>query len=441
MYRCKGRDRMIHIEHKINYNLQGTLSVPGDKSISHRAIMLASLAEGKTTIQNFLTGEDCISTLHAFHQMGIPIERQGGEVTVWGKGLKGLKEAKVPLNLGNSGTTTRLLLGVLAGTPMHYCIYGDDSLSNRPMDRVTVPLREMGAKIDGREDGNNLPISIRGGSLQPITYTLPVNSAQIKSALLLAGLFTSGVTEVVEPVTTRDHTERMLAAFDVEVQRSGKSISVQGNQTLSATNIEVPGDISSAAFFIAAAAMKKGSNITLKDVGLNPTRSGMIDVLKRMGANISVEVERYVGDEPIGSITVQGNRLFGVTISGDDIPRLIDELPVIALVASQAEGETIIQDASELRLKETDRIQAVVETLQEMGVSIHGTDDGMRIKGSVEPLRGGEFDSFKDHRMGMMIAVASLLTKETIKLTNEECISVSYPAFFKDFDSLIVRNV
>ncbi|KGX84091.1 3-phosphoshikimate 1-carboxyvinyltransferase [Pontibacillus marinus] len=432
---------MLTFSQKEESSIKGTISVPGDKSISHRAIMLAALANGESKIKNFLTGEDCLSTLQAFEDMGVSIKRDGQSVSVTGEGLNGLKEAKVPLDLGNSGTTTRLLLGILAGTPNHYCIYGDQSLTKRPMDRVTLPLREMGAKIDGREDGNLLPISVRGGSLKPISYTLPINSAQVKSSVLLAGLFAEGVTKVIEPVPTRDHTERMLKAFQVDVTRAGNEISLKGNQTLIATDIEVPGDISSAAFFLCAAAMKKGSHITVKDVGLNPTRTGVVDVLKRMGANLSVSTNRYIGDEPIGDITVDGGNLKGMTISGDDIPRLIDELPIIALVASQAKGKTVIQDARELRLKETDRIQAVVDTLSKMGVSISGTEDGMIIEGRQGPLNGGTFNSYHDHRIGMMVAIASLLTDESVTLTDEECISISYPSFFEDFGSLTGSHV
>ncbi|QHE52513.1 3-phosphoshikimate 1-carboxyvinyltransferase [Pontibacillus sp. HMF3514] len=427
---------MITLTQQHQSSIRGTLSVPGDKSISHRSIMLAALAEGESKIQNFLTGEDCLSTLQAFENMGVSIKRDGQTVIVRGQGLYGLEEAKVPLDLGNSGTTTRLLLGVLAGSPHHNCIYGDQSLTNRPMSRVTVPLRQMGAKIDGREDGNFLPISVRGGSLKPISYTLPINSAQVKSSILLAGLFAEGLTKVIEPVPTRDHTERMLKAFQVDVKREDNEILLEGNQPLMATDIEVPGDISSAAFFLCGAAMKVGSSFTVKDVGLNPTRTGVIDILKRMGANLSVSINRYIGDEPIGDITVLGDKLEGVTISGNDIPRLIDELPIIALVASQAIGKTVIKDAEELRFKETDRIGAVVDTLSKMGVSISGTEDGMIIEGSQDPLKGGEFNSYHDHRIGMMVAIASLLTNESVTLTDEECISISYPSFFKDFDSL-----
>ncbi|KGX87957.1 3-phosphoshikimate 1-carboxyvinyltransferase [Pontibacillus litoralis JSM 072002] len=416
--------------------LVGSMTVPGDKSISHRSVMLAALANGTTTIEGFLTGEDCLSTIDAFRKMGIQINQSGTCVTVHGKGMYGLQQAIEPINLGNSGTTTRLLLGILAGTPHHYCLYGDESLSVRPMDRVTIPLTEMGATFDGNDQGRLLPLSVRGRKLQAIEYTLPVNSAQVKSAILLAGLFAKGTTKVIEPVQTRDHTERLLKAFGATVNKTGDTIAIEGNQTLHGIHIEVPGDLSSAAFFLCAAAMKQDSNITMKDIGLNPTRTGVIDVLQRMGATIEVHVTRYIGDEPVGDIHVQGSRLHGITIDGEDIPRLIDELPIIALVASQAEGTTVIKDAEELRYKETDRIQAVVDTLSNMGVTIKGTKDGMVITGQTTLLRGGEYDSYKDHRIGMMIAIASLCTNEAITLTNHECINISYPTFFTDFNEL-----
>lgn len=426
--------------HPVSQPLKGTLKVPGDKSISHRAIMLGSLANGTTTISNFLTGEDCLSTIDAFRAMGVSIERNSEEVTILGNGISGLIEASVPINLGNSGTTTRLLLGILAGLPFHYCLYGDESLTNRPMNRVTNPLRDMGATIDGREGGNFLPLSIRGGEVKPITYRLPVNSAQVKSSILLAGLFSDGETIVEEPVPTRDHTERMLKAFNVNIRREGKFIYLTGKQPLQATQIDVPGDISSAAFFLCAAAMKIGSEVVLKDVGLNPTRTGVIDIIKRMGGSIEMNVTRYVGDEPVGDITVHGATLQGITIDGDDIPRLIDEIPIIALLASQAKGETVIKDAEELRLKETDRIQAVVDTLKQMGVSIKGTEDGMIIKGSENKLKGGIFKSYKDHRIGMMVAIARILTDEKITLLNPECISISYPTFFTHLETIQETN-
>ncbi|MYL55147.1 3-phosphoshikimate 1-carboxyvinyltransferase [Pontibacillus yanchengensis] len=415
----------------------GTIAVPGDKSMSHRAIMLAAISNGKSTIDNFLTGEDCLTTIVAFEAMGIKIERNESKVTVHGKGLYGLDESMQPINLGNSGTTTRLLLGILAGTPHHYCLYGDESLSVRPMDRVTIPLTKMGAAFDGNQHGRLLPMSVRGDNLQPIEYTLPINSAQIKSSILLAGLFTKGITKVIEPVPTRDHTERMFTAFGVDISRQGNTISLKGQQQLTATNLEVPGDISSAAFFICAAALKSESDLIIKDVGLNPTRTGIIDVLQRMGANIQTSITRYIGDEPIGEVFVKGGQLTGITISGNDIPRVIDEIPIIALIASQANGKTVIKHAEDLRYKETDRIQAVVDTLRNMGVDIKGTEDGMVINGKPSKLKGGEYHSYKDHRIGMMIAIASLLTNEDINLHEPDCISISYPSFFNHFDQLL----
>ncbi|KGP73018.1 3-phosphoshikimate 1-carboxyvinyltransferase [Pontibacillus yanchengensis Y32] len=417
--------------------VKGMITVPGDKSISHRSIMLAALSNGTSTINNFLTGEDCLTTISAFQAMGIHIIQNDSEITVHGKGLYGLEESSQPINLGNSGTTTRLLLGILAGTPHHYCLYGDESLSVRPMDRVTIPLSKMGATFDGNQQGRLLPMSVRGGEVQPIEYTLPINSAQIKSSILLAGLFTTGVTKVVEPVPTRDHTERMLTAFGVDIGREGNTISLRGQQQLEATDIEVPGDISSAAFFICAAALKADSDLVVKDVGLNPTRTGIIDVLKRMGATIETRITRYIGDEPIGDVTVQGGPLNGITISGADIPRVIDEIPIIALLASQAEGKTLIKDAEDLRYKETDRIQAVVDILHSMGVDIIGTEDGLIINGKPSTLKGGEYHSYKDHRIGMMIAIASLLTDEEITLQEPDCISISYPSFFAHFDQIL----
>lgn len=421
------------------HSLRGTLRVPGDKSISHRSIMLGSLAEGKTTVKHFLTGEDCITTINVFRAMGVQIQQNDDEVTIDGKGLNGLSEAVEPLNLGNSGTTTRLLLGILAGIPNHYSLFGDTSLSKRPMNRVVDPLREMGATIDGREHGNLLPLSIRGQALKPIHYRLPVNSAQVKSAVLLAGLFAEGTTTVMEPVKTRDHTERLLEAFGVKVVREDDLIHLEGGQTLTGVDIEVPGDISSAAFFMCAAALKKDSEVTLKDVGLNPTRTGIIDVLKDMGVSMEINTTRHIGDEPVGDITVKGGTLNGATLSGELIPRLIDELPIIALLASRAEGKTIIKDAEELRYKETDRIKAVVDTLNQMGVKADATQDGMVIEGSSNPLKGGVFSSYHDHRIGMMVAVASLVCEEEIILENPSCISISYPNFFEDLDSLYVQ--
>lgn len=398
--------------------------------------MFGSLAKGKTKITNFLAGEDCLSTIEAFKAMGVSIERDDHTVTIVSEGTEGLKEPVKPINLGNSGTTARLLMGILAGLPYHFTLFGDASLSKRPMDRITSPLREMGAKIDGREEGKLLPIAIRGGNLTPISYEPPVKSAQVKSGVLLAGLLTEGETAVKEISKTRDHTENMLRAFGADIEVENTLIKINGNKPLYACDIEVPGDISSAAFFLVAAAVIKGSKITVKDVGLNQTRTGIIDVMKLMGADIWVEEKRTIGGEPIGNITVQASQPTGAVIEGEIIPRIIDEIPIIALLATQAEGRTIIKNAEELRHKETDRIEAVVTTLSNLGASIEGTEDGMIIEGNA-PLHGGVCDSYGDHRIGMMIAIASLLTDEEVELRDVECIAISYPEFFKDLQLLL----
>ncbi|WP_163537652.1 3-phosphoshikimate 1-carboxyvinyltransferase [Gracilibacillus sp. YIM 98692] len=416
--------------------LTGHISVPGDKSISHRAVMFGSLAKGKTTIKHFLEGEDCLSTIAAFQAMGVAIERSGQTVKIESNGVDGLKEPSQPINLGNSGTTARLLMGILSGLPFHFTLFGDDSLSKRPMDRITIPLRKMGAKIDGREEGRLLPISLRGGNLQPIHYHTPVKSAQVKSGVILAGLMTEGTTVVQEDTKTRDHTENMLKAFGADLTIDGNTVKIKGNQPLQACDIEVPGDISSAAFFLVAAAITPNSHITIENVGLNPTRTGIIDVLKLMDADISVVTKRTIGGEPIGDITVRTSAPKAVTIEGDIIPRIIDEIPIIALLASQAEGTTIIKDAEELRYKETDRIKSVVNTLKQLGVQIEATQDGMIIQGG-NTLHGASTQSYGDHRIGMMVAIASLLTKESIELHDDQCIAISYPNFFADLQSLL----
>ncbi|WP_407268693.1 3-phosphoshikimate 1-carboxyvinyltransferase [Radiobacillus sp. PE A8.2] len=421
--------------HPSHASLRGELKVPGDKSISHRSVIFGSLANGRTTITNFLDGEDCMRTIHAFQQMGVSIEINDQTITIDSKGIANLQEPIEPINLGNSGTTARLLLGVLAGLPFHFTLFGDESLTKRPMDRVAVPLREMGAIIDGRENGKYLPLSVRGGHLSSISFETPVKSAQVKSGVLLAGLLAEGVTSVAEKTTTRDHTENMLQAFGVKIEKQNNHISIEGKQQLAGIDIEVPGDISSAAFFLAAAAITEGSQLTIKDVGLNLTRTGIVDVLKQMGANMEVVEERSIGGEAIGRITISSSALQGQVIEGDIIPRVIDEIPLIALLATQAKGRTIIRDAEELRFKETDRIATVVNTLQALGATIEATDDGMIITGNTE-LKGGDVDSYGDHRIGMMIAIASLVAKDTIYLNNPACIAVSYPKFFEDLEKI-----
>lgn len=421
---------------KVN-NLSGTIEIPGDKSISHRAVMFGAIANGKTEITNFLMGADCLSTVSCFRKMGVKIDIQEGQVTVEGNGFAGLKEPSDLLDVGNSGTTTRLMMGILAGSPFHSCIIGDESIAKRPMSRVTNPLRMMGAKIDGREDGQYTPLSIRGGSLQAITYNSPVASAQVKSAILLAGLNTKNEeTKVTEPHKSRDHTERMLRAFGVEVKEDENSAAVVGGQSLQATNIFVPGDISSAAFFLVAGAIVPNSEILLKNVGINPTRTGILDVLEKMGATIEITPINEHTFEPIADILIKTSSLKGTTISGDLIPKLIDEIPVIALLATQAEGETIIKDASELKVKETNRIDTVVGELKKLGAQIEATDDGMIINGKSNLTGKATVSSHGDHRIGMMLAIASLIIEEPIQIENVDAIDVSYPNFFEHLDSL-----
>ncbi|WP_117160732.1 3-phosphoshikimate 1-carboxyvinyltransferase [Paraliobacillus sp. X-1268] len=422
----------------ITSGLSGDIYVPGDKSISHRAIIFGSLSYGKTSITNFLDGEDCMRSIHAFQAMGVVIKKEAQEVTIEGSGVEGLREPLTPINLGNSGTTARLLIGVLAGLPFHVTLYGDDSLSVRPMDRVTVPLREMGAHIDGRENGKYLPLAMRGGNLHSISFESPVKSAQVKSAILLAGLLAEGSTEVIEKTTTRNHTENMLQAFGGDITVENEKIIVDGEQKLTGTTIQVPGDISSAAFFLVAAAIVPNSELTIRDVGLNHTRTGIINVLQLMGVDIDVVEERHIGGETIGSITVRSSDVKGIEIGGDLIPRMIDEIPIVALLATQAKGTTIIRDAEELRYKETDRIASVVNTLQALGASVTATNDGMIIEGQSK-LTGGSVDSLGDHRIGMMIAIASLITTDQVTLNNPDCINISYPTFFEHLDKSIKK--
>lgn len=415
--------------------LTGKLKVPGDKSISHRAIMLAAVAEGETTVSGFLPGEDCLRTIECFEKLGVKIVKQGDRVTVSGKGWSGLKEPSAILDVGNSGTTIRLLLGILAGQSFHSVLLGDESIGKRPMDRVTKPLRSMGALIDGRRNGSLTPLSIRGGQLKGVTYHSPVASAQVKSAILLAGLQANGVTMVSEPYLSRDHTERMLSAFGVDIRREETTVSIKGRQPLQATDIQIPADISSAAFFIVAAAITPGSDITLLNVGMNPTRSGIVDVLRAMGASLTIQNKRKYNNEPVADIRVRYSHLKNVEISGEMIPRLIDEIPIISLAATQADGEMVIKDAAELKVKETDRIDATVQQLKLLGGRAKATDDGMIISGKTE-LKGGKVNSLGDHRIGMMLAVASLIANNHVTLENDEAINISYPNFFADLNKL-----
>ncbi|MGG1659666.1 3-phosphoshikimate 1-carboxyvinyltransferase [Brevibacillus sp. NRS-1366] len=408
--------------------VEGTVRVPGDKSISHRAVMFGSLAKGTTTIEGFLPGADCLSTISCFRSMGIEIEQQGDKVTVHGKGWYGLQEPSEHLEVGNSGTTIRLMAGIMSTQPFHVVMEGDESIAKRPMRRVIGPLRQMGAKIDGRRDGEFTPLAIRGGELQGIAYHSPVASAQVKSAILLAGLQAKGVTSVTEPHLSRDHTERMLQAFGVQVVRDGLTVSVEGGQELQGRAISVPGDISSAAFLIAAVMMVPGSKLLIENVGINPSRTGIIDVVRAMGGSLELVNERIVNEEPVADLLVTHSELHGVEIAGDIIPRLIDEIPVIAVIATQAKGRTVIRDAEELKVKETDRIATVVSQLSKFGAKVTPTDDGMIIEGETS-LKAAVIDSHGDHRIGMAMAVAGLAALGETVIENDDAIAVSFPGF------------
>jgi 3-phosphoshikimate 1-carboxyvinyltransferase len=416
--------------------LFGEVTIPGDKSISHRSVMFGSVAHGVTTVTNFLKGDDCLSTISCFRKLGVRIEESNDQLRIFGNGFEGLTEPNELLDVGNSGTTIRLLMGILAGRPFFSSLIGDESIGKRPMTRVTNPLSNMGAKIDGRHNGSYTPLSIRGGHLESINYTLPVASAQVKSALILAGLQADGVSQIIEPAETRDHTERMIRRFGGEIEKGNNVITVKGGQKLTAASIHVPGDISSAAFFLVAGAIISGSEIHLKNVGLNSTRTGIIEVLQKMGADLEIYENQDNKFEPTGDLIIKSSSLKGTIIEGDLIPKLIDEIPIIALMATQAEGDTIIKDAEELKVKETNRIDTVVQELKKLGASIEATEDGMVIHGKSK-LHGGVVSSHGDHRIGMMLAVAALLSKEEVLLEKPEAISVSYPNFFEHLNNLI----
>ncbi|WP_090840461.1 3-phosphoshikimate 1-carboxyvinyltransferase [Alkalicoccus daliensis] len=427
---------MIKVIQKAKGPLKGTVKIPGDKSISHRAVLFASIAEGTSTIHGFLRGQDCLSTISCMRELGVEITETDDVITVEGKGSSGLAEPDKLLDVGNSGTTIRLLSGILAGQEFYNVLAGDDSIAKRPMRRVTGPLKMMNASIDGRDFGNYTPLTIRGGNLQGIHYFSPVASAQVKSAVLLAGLYANGQTTVTEPFLSRDHTERMLRTFGVEVETEDLSATIRGGQKLQATKVEVPGDISSAAFMLVAGAIVPESEIKLDVVGINPTRAGIIDVMKRAGADVTLENERMLGGEPVADIRIKASSLKAVEIAGADIPRLIDEIPVLALLATQAEGTTVIKDAAELKVKETNRIDTVVNQLNKLGASCEATEDGMIIHGPT-PLKGAEVESFHDHRIGMTMALAGLISEGEVKVKDTEAIAVSYPDFFEDLKGLL----
>ncbi|QUG41421.1 3-phosphoshikimate 1-carboxyvinyltransferase [Psychrobacillus sp. INOP01] len=417
-------------------SLKGTIRIPGDKSVSHRSIMFGAIAEGTTTVEGFLQSDDCLSTIDCFQKLGVEISIEGDKVKVNSKGIMNWKEPDEILYTGNSGTTTRLMLGILAGSSVSSVLIGDESIQKRPMRRVTDPLKQMGAKLIGRENGQFTPIGVEGTKLQAIRYTMPVASAQVKSAILLAALNADGETIVEELETSRDHTEKMLKHFGATIAVDDKTIRLQGGQKLTGTHVVVPGDISSAAFFLAAGAIVPNSKLTLTNVGLNPTRTGIMDVLQAMGASYTVNDSSNSSHEEMGTIEIESSALVGTEIGGELIPRLIDEIPIIALLATQANGKTVIKNAEELKVKETNRIDAVVNELKKLGADITATDDGMIIEGPTT-LHGGDLFTYGDHRIGMMAAVASLITTKPVTIDNAGCIAVSYPTFFEDISSVI----
>lgn len=409
----------------------GQIKVPGDKSISHRAVMLGSLANGVTEISGFLKGADCLSTIDCFRKMGIDIDINGENVTVHGNGLRGLKKPDEMLYTGNSGTTTRLLCGILAGQNFDTSITGDASIQKRPMGRVVQPLSMMGAKIENEY----CPLYITGTKLHGIDYKMPVASAQVKTAIILAGLYADGETVIHEIEKSRDHTELMLSAMGADLTVDNLDITVKPTNDLTAVNVDVPGDISSAAFFLVLGAIMPNSQITVTNVGINPTRTGIINVLKDMGADITLENVHTSAGETVADITVRSSSLKGTTVGGDIIPRLIDELPIIAVAAVFADGQTVIKDAQELKVKETNRIRAVVDEFNKCGIDITETDDGMIINGG-KSIHGADFKTYGDHRMAMSLTVLAQLADGESTLDDSDCACVSYPTFFDDFYKL-----
>ncbi|MRN07304.1 3-phosphoshikimate 1-carboxyvinyltransferase [Lactobacillus sp. 0.1XD8-4] len=420
--------------------LHGTLMVPGDKSISHRAIMLGAISHGETMIHHFLNGEDCRSTMQAFRELGVVIEQADNDVLVHGHGFNHLRPAAKPLNMGNSGTTTRLMMGILAGTPFATTLVGDFSLQRRPMERVSQPLKAFGGEIELASSGT-LPAKVIGHPLHHAEYHMTVASAQVKSALIFAALQADGKSTIIEKLPTRNHTEIMLQQFGAEITTSNERIiSVTPQPHLTGQVVEVPGDISSAAFFLVAGTIVPNSELTLQRVNLNPTRTGIIQVLQKMGAKLSIE-ELPTKGEPLGNITVKSSELQPINVGAAMIPSLIDELPLVALLAACANGQSKITGAEELRVKETDRIKTVVEELRKLGVHVEELPDGMIIDGQATwQVRNSQLASHGDHRIGMMDAVAALKASDELTLTDEKAINISYPDFFTDLETLAGRN-
>jgi len=427
-------DRIVITKAK---RLTGELTMPGDKSISHRAIICGALASGTVSIQGLCSGDDTARTLAIFRRLGVAADSTGPQsLVVHGRGLRGLQEPADVLYAGNSGTTMRLMAGLLSAQPFFSVLTGDGSLNRRPMKRVVEPLRMMGARISGRHEGNFAPLALQGGKLSGITYAMPVSSAQVKSSLLLAGLYADGATRITEPVLSRDHTERMLGYLGAPLSVNGTEAAIQPGAELHAGRLTVPGDISSAAFFIAAGLLVPGSEILLHEIGVNPTRTGCIDILRRMGGAIEIINERLQCGEPVADILVRSSDLRAVEIGGDLIPRTIDELPILAVAAARAAGTTVIRDARELRVKESDRIATMTGELRKCGVAVEERDDGMVITGSPE-LRGAVCRSHGDHRVAMSMAIAGLWSTGQMTIEDCECIKTSFPEFIENLQSLM----
>lgn len=418
-----------------NYTFHGEISVPGDKSISHRSIMFGAISEGLTEVSNFLQGADCLSTISCFRSLGIEIENTPEQIYIHGKGLHGLKPSDDILDVGNSGTTTRLISGILAGQPFSTTLTGDASIQKRPMKRIFTPLSKMGARFESRHHNDCAPFTVSGGQLHGIHYDSPVASAQVKSAVLLAGLYADSKTSVTEPVLSRNHTELMLSGFGAHVTTSGTTASIEPEPNLVGQKIQVPGDISSAAYFIALGLITPNSEILIKNAGINPTRNGIIEAALAMGGNLTLLNKRTVSGEPVADILVKSSSLHGATIGGALIPTLIDELPVIAVMAAFADGTTTITDAQELKVKESDRIAVVTENLTAMGGKITPTEDGMIIEGGA-PLHGTCIQTHMDHRIAMSFAIAGLNADGITTFDNPDCVTISYPSFFKDIEQL-----
>lgn len=420
-------------------SIKGEITVPGDKSISHRAVMLGSLGDGRTEIMGILESEDTLRTIEAFRLMGVDIEKtDNGTLSILGRGLDGLEEPSDVIDAGNSGTTVRILSGLLSGQRFFSVITGDASLRTRPMARVVEPLKMMGAQIWGREEGRLIPLAINGGGLSSIDYESSISSAQVKSAILFAALYADGSTTVTEPIKSRDHTERMLSVFGADIKVEGTRVMVVPGRRLSGQTITIPGDISSASFFIVASTILSDSTLTIKNVGLNPTRTGIISLLKRMGAKIDIINERDKGGEPTGDIIVRSAQLKGIEIGPADIPWMIDEIPILCVAASLAEGQTVIRGAEELRVKESDRIAVMTEELTKLGVRIEEKRDGMVINGA-GGFKGASCDSHGDHRVAMALTIAGLKASEDSAIENSECIDTSFPGFVELLERVVER--